>query len=61
MQTEENYWDKLFENGSGKSTDNVIDYFNSQARQLAQASNGKVTAILDRRINLDRDNDRLTI
>lgn len=59
MQTEENYWDKLFENGSGKSTDNVIDYFNSQARQLAQASNGKVTAILDRMINLDRDNDRL--
>lgn len=59
MQTEENYWDKLFENGSGKSTDNVIDYFNSQARQLAQASNGKVTAILDRRIKLDRDNDAL--
>lgn len=59
MQTEDNYWDKLFENGSGKSTDNVIDYFNSQARQLAEASNGKVTAILDRRINLDRDNDRL--
>lgn len=59
MQTEDNYWNKLFENKSDKSTDNVIEYFNSQANQLAQASNGKVTAILDRRINLDRDNDRL--
>lgn len=59
MHTKENYWDKLFENKSDKSTDNVIEYFNSQSNQLAQASNGKVTAILDRRINLDRDNDRL--
>lgn len=59
MHTKENYWDKLFENRSDKSTDNVIEYFNSQANQLVQASNGKVTAILDRRINLDRDNDRL--
>lgn len=59
MQTESNYWNKLFENKSEKSTDNVIDYFNSQADQLAQASNGKVTAILDKRVNLDRDNDAL--
>ena len=59
MQTEDNYWNKLFENKTDKSTDNVIDYFNSQADQLAQASNGKVTAILDKRVNLDRDNDAL--
>lgn len=60
MQTEDNYWNKLFENKSDKSTDNVIDYFNSQADQLAQASNGVVTAILDKRVKLDRDNDALS-
>lgn len=59
MNQDKNYWDSLFVSDYEQSTDNVIAYFTAQAELLKKSSEGKVTAVLDRKNALERENNLL--